>query len=227
MDPVGREHPEVHRRRLVGFVDGGHGDGGLARRDAGDPSGLTLQERTHHRLVRGGDGPLQLTASRILETHRDGLRFGHEDLPAGGCRRRKLPGPSIHRLWRTRPPWRRITRLRFSSVGSLLRELDRLGLVARMARPPSSATSLGDGRQLRWKLRRDYGQRCPMRNEHEREAGFQREVSMSEGASRSWEHDRDTLHRTDSHSRRHPRLPRRERGGGHHFPRPRGGGRVR
>ena len=42
-------------------------------------------------------------------------------------------------------------------------------------------------------------QRCPMRNEHERGAGFQREVSMSGGASRSWEHDRDTLHRTDSH----------------------------
>ena len=57
--------------------------------------------------------------------------------------------------------------------------------------------------------------------------GFQREVSMGGGASRSWEHDRDTLHRTDSHSRRCPRLPRRERGGGHHPPRPRGGLRVR
>ena len=48
-----------------------------------------------------------------------------------------------------------------------------------------------------------------MRSEHEREAGFQREVSTNRGASRSWEHDRDTLHRTDSDARRHPRLPRR------------------
>ena len=30
-----------------------------------------------------------------------------------------------------------------------------------------------------------------MRNEHEQEAGFQREVSTNRGASRSWEHDRD------------------------------------
>ena len=34
-----------------------------------------------------------------------------------------------------------------------------------------------------------------MRNEHEQEAGFQREVSTNRSASRSWEHDRDTLHR--------------------------------
>ena len=56
-------------------------------------------------------------------------------------------------------------------------------------------------------------ERCPM-------------TSTNRGASRSWEHDRDTLHRTDSDARRHPRLPRRERGGGHHPPRPRGGLRV-
>ena len=43
-----------------------------------------------------------------------------------------------------------------------------------------------------------------MRSEHEREAGFQREVSMSGGASRSLEYDRDTSHRTDSHSRPDP-----------------------
>ena len=51
---------------------------------------------------------------------------------------------------------------------------------------------------------------------------------MGGGASRSWEHDRDTLHRTDSHSRRvrafprHPRRPTRSSSGrwsGYHFPR--------
>ena len=36
-----------------------------------------------------------------------------------------------------------------------------------------------------------------MNNEHEREAGFHREMRTSGGASRSWEHDRDTQrHRT-------------------------------
>ena len=49
---------------------------------------------------------------------------------------------------------------------------------------------------------------------------------MKRGADGSWEHDRDTSHRTDSHARRRPRLPGRERGGGHHPPRPPGGLRV-
>ena len=45
-----------------------------------------------------------------------------------------------------------------------------------------------------------------MRNEHEQETGYQREVSTNRSASRSWEHDRDTLHRT-GHIRDHRLRP--------------------
>ena len=44
--------------------------------------------------------------------------------------------------------------------------------------------------------------------------GFQREMSQKSGAKRSLQDDRDTLHRTDTHPRPAPRLPRGQRARG-------------
>ena len=71
-----------------------------------------------------------------------------------------------------------------------------------------SAFDMDDWRPRRSSSRRDT-QSCPTTNEPGRGAGFQRETSPKRGAKRSLEDDRDTSHRTDTHSRPDPGLPGR------------------
>ena len=65
----------------------------------------------------------------------------------------------------------------------------------------NAAARVGDARRQ--------PQSCPTTNEPGRGAGFQREMSLKRGAKRSLEDDRDTSHRTDTHSRPDPGLPGR------------------